>query len=91
MFHSYSELPERDQEGLKRIFHVVLQKKSEQVQEALDLFRSLSNSGSGEDFSNVAMADSLDESWKDLKSQLETRRILLDTSVAFHHSADEVR
>ena len=70
----------------------MFQKKSEQVQEALALFRSLSNSGgSGGDFSNVAMSDSLDESWKDLNSQLETRRILLDTSVAFHRSAEEVR
>ena len=50
-------------------------------------FRSWSgNSGTA----NAAMADSLDESWKDLNSQLETRRILLDTSVAFHQSADEV-
>ena len=76
---------------LKTIFCVVLQKRSEQVQEALSLFRSLSDSGSGQSFSNVVMADSLDESWKDLNSQLETRRILLDTSVAFHRSAEEVR
>ena len=70
--------------------NVLLQKRSEQVEEALAVFRSLSG-GSGEDHSNVAMADSLDDSWKDLNSQLETRRILLDTSVAFHRSADEVR
>ena len=36
------------------------------------------------------MADSLEDAWKDLNSQLEGRRILLDTSVAFHHSAQDV-
>ena len=64
------------------------QRRSKEIEEALAAFRSLSNSGG---HSDAAMADSLDESWKDLNSQLETRRILLDTSVAFHQSADEVR
>ena len=36
------------------------------------------------------MADSLEEAWNDLNVQLEGRRILLDTSVAFHHSVEEV-
>ena len=36
------------------------------------------------------MADSLEEAWNDLNVQLEGRRILLDTSVAFHHSVEQV-
>lgn len=36
------------------------------------------------------MADSLEDAWKDLNSQLEGRRILLDTSLAFHHGVEEV-
>ena len=69
---------------------VSYQKKTDQVSRALSLLRSLANSGRAKDISNVAMADSLEESWKDLNSQLETRRILLDTSVAFHSSAEDV-
>ena len=36
------------------------------------------------------MADSLEEAWNDLNVQLEGRRILLDTSVAFHQSVEQV-
>ena len=36
------------------------------------------------------MADSLEEAWNDLNVQLEGRRILLDTSVAFHHGVEQV-
>lgn len=36
------------------------------------------------------MAECLEEAWKDLNEQLEGRRILLDTSVAFHHSVQQV-
>ncbi|XP_013393635.1 titin [Lingula anatina] len=36
-----------------------------------------------------AMAESLGEAWKDLNSQLETRRLLLDQSIAFHQSAQQ--
>lgn len=37
-----------------------------------------------------SMADSLEEAWNDLNVQLEGRRILLDTSVAFHQSVEQV-
>ena len=36
------------------------------------------------------MAESLEDAWKDLNSQVEGRRILLDTSLAFHHGVEEV-
>lgn len=36
------------------------------------------------------MADSLEEAWNDLNVQLEGRRILLDTSLAFHQSVEQV-
>jgi hypothetical protein len=37
-----------------------------------------------------AMADTLGEAWRDLNAKLEYRRMLLDHSVAFHQSADDV-
>ena len=37
-----------------------------------------------------AMADSLNEAWKDLNTQLEYRKMLLDQSIAFHQSANQV-
>ena len=69
------------------IWFLWFQRKRYEVETALAAYRSLSGI---KELTNEAMADSLDESWKDLNSQLETRRILLDTSVAFHESADEV-
>ena len=38
-----------------------------------------------------AMADSLNEAWRDLNAQLEYRKMLLDQSIAFHQSAQQVR
>ena len=39
----------------------------------------------------TAMAHSLGEAWKDLNTQLEYRKMLLDQSIAFHQSALQVR
>lgn len=39
----------------------------------------------------TAMAESLGEAWKDLNAQLEYRKMLLDQSIAFHESANQVR
>ncbi len=38
----------------------------------------------------AAMAESLSEAWKDLNTQLEYRKMLLDQSIAFHESAAHV-
>lgn len=37
-----------------------------------------------------SMAESLEDAWRDLNIQLEGRRLLLDTSLAFHYGVEEV-
>ena len=39
----------------------------------------------------AAMAESLGEAWKDLNRQLDYRKMLLDQSISFHESAQQVR
>ena len=73
--------------------NVHFQEKEREVAELIQIIKSI-HLASAEDQSSRPygrMADSLEEAWNDLNVQLEGRRILLDTSVAFHHSVEKVR
>lgn len=69
------------------------QDKEKEVAELIQIIKSLHVTPTEEEEGRRPygrMADSLEEAWNDLNVQLEGRRILLDTSVAFHHSVEEV-
>lgn len=68
------------------------QEKEREVSELIQIIKSLHVASTEDQASRPygRMADSLEEAWNDLNVQLEGRRILLDTSVAFHHSVEKV-
>ena len=70
----------------------LFQDKEKEVAELIQIIKSLHVTPTEEEGGKPygRMADSLEEAWNDLNVQLEGRRILLDTSVAFHHSVEEV-
>jgi outer membrane murein-binding lipoprotein Lpp len=69
----------------------VLQLKQKDVQQLLSQVDELANENRSQAEVYQAMSDSLNEAWKDLNTQLEYRKMLLDQSIAFHQSAQQVR
>ena len=76
--------------GLKLIVNLSLQEKEEEVNELIQVIKSFTRTDEQTVRPHERMADSLEEAWNDLNVQLEGRRILLDTSVAFHQSVEQV-
>lgn len=66
------------------------QDREKEVTEILQVIKSLIVTDKDRVKPHGSMADSLEEAWNDLNEQLEGRRILLDTSVAFHQSVEQV-
>ena len=66
------------------------QDREKEVTEILRVIKSLIVTDKDRVKPHGSMADSLEEAWNDLNEQLEGRRILLDTSVAFHQSVEQV-
>ena len=69
---------------------IYFQEKEKEVAELIQVIKSLTPTEEDRARPYGRMADSLEEAWNDLNVQLEGRRILLDTSVAFHHSVEQV-
>ncbi|XP_044173190.1 SEC14 domain and spectrin repeat-containing protein 1-B-like isoform X2 [Acropora millepora] len=66
-----------------------LKDREKEVTEILRVIKSLIVTDKDRVKPHGSMADSLEEAWNDLNEQLEGRRILLDTSVAFHQSVEQ--
>ena len=67
-----------------------LQLKQKDVAELLAQADDLANQNKTYQEVYAAMAESLGEAWRDLNKQLEYRKMLLDQSIAFHESAQQV-
>jgi len=63
--------------------------KQKDVQQLLSQVDDLANENRSQAEVHQAMSDSLNEAWKDLNTQLEYRKMLLDQSIAFHQSANQ--